>query len=143
MSEAKLNARQERFAQLVAAGSHSQTDAYCVAYNKVGKPTKSTHEAASRLAANVKVMARIVELRAPLIETAGLTFSGHLERLKTLSEKAEKAGAFSAATAAEVARGRAAGYYAERVRMEDLDKLTEDELEMVSRGKVPARLKLA
>lgn len=77
-----------------------------------------------------------------MIAEAGITFAGHLERLRALSEKAEKAGQNAAAITAEVWRGRAAGLYADRVKPEDLDKLTEDELEMVTRGKVPPRLKI-
>lgn len=142
MSEQKLTAKQERFAQLIAAGSCSQADAYRTAYQAADLAPARVHERASRLMANRKVVARVGELRAPAVAQAGITFAGHLERLGHLSAKAETAGQHGAAIAAEVWRGKAIGYYAERVRTEDLDKLTEDELEMVSRGKVPARLKI-
>lgn len=92
---------------------------------------------------DVRVLTRIAELRAPAIAEAGITFAGHLKRLNELGVKAEKAGQHSAAVTAEVWRGKAAGLYVDQVKPEDLDKLTEDELEMVTRGKVPPRLKLA
>ena len=92
---------------------------------------------------NVKVLSHIDKVRQPLVDAEGITFESHLKRLKELGAAAEKANQHSAAVTAEVWRGRAAGLYADRVRQEDLDKLTEDELEMVTRGKVPPRLKLA
>lgn len=83
-----------------------------------------------------------MELRAPAVAASGMTFEGHLAELARLRDSAKAAGQHGPAVAAEVWRGKAAGYHAERVKTEDLDKLTEDELEMVQRGKVPDRLKI-
>lgn len=143
MTATKLTAKQERFAQLVATGSLSQAEAYRRAYAATGMTAKSVQEAASRLARNSKVAARVEILRKPAVEAAGITFAGHLARLHSLSILAQGAEQYSAAIAAEVWRGKVASLYTEKVRTEDLDKLTEDELEEVTRGKVPTRLKLA
>ena len=142
MSKTILTARKERFAQLIARGGVSQADAYRQAYDAAARSPQTAYACSSRLMRDDKVIARIAELRAPVIAEAGITFAGHLERLRLLSEKAEKAGQNGAAITAEVWRGKVAGLYVDQVKPEDLDKLTEDELEMVTRGKVPPRLKL-
>lgn len=143
MSEGNLSPRQARFAELLAIGSCSQTEAYRQAYGPGKRSEKSTAEAASRLARSVKVRQRVDELRNEAAKAAGITFAGHLEDLRALRDSAKAAGQHGPAVAAETWRGRAAGFYVDRVRPEDLDKLTEDELEQVTRGKVPPRLKLA
>ena len=54
-------------------------------------------------------------MRQPIVEAAGLTLAGHLQRLKDLSDAAEKSNQMSAAITAEVARGKASGLYVEKV----------------------------
>lgn len=142
MSSTIMTVRKERFAQLMAQGAVSQADAYRQAYDAAGRKPETVYACSSRLMKDAKVLARIAEIRAPVIAEAGITFAGHLKRLKDLGEKAEKAGQNGAAITAEVWRGKVAGLYVDQVKPEDLDKLTEDELEMVTRGKVPPRLKL-
>lgn len=112
-----LTPKQEAFAQAVASGM-SQSDAYRNAY-KVRETTKpdSVNQKASRLMAEVKVRARVEELRKPVVEAAQITLASHLERLRALSRAAEEGGQYSAAISAEVARGKASGLYIEKTEL--------------------------
>ena len=60
-----------------------------------------------------------------------MTFERHITELGKIRQEALKKGAFSAATNAEVARGKAAGLYIEQkiIRTGKLDDLSADELE--------------
>ena len=60
---AKLTPQQEKFAQAIALEDMNQADAYRSAYNTSRMTDKSIWEKASELAANVKVTARVAELR--------------------------------------------------------------------------------
>lgn len=65
MSE-QLPPKREKFAQQLAAGNN-QADAYRAAFAPKRCKDKTIHEKASRLAADGKVQARVVELRAPVV----------------------------------------------------------------------------
>lgn len=110
-----LTPQQELFAQSVASGM-SQSDAYRTAY-KVRPTTKpeSVNQAASKLMADPNIASRVNEIRLPVVKAVQITLESHLERLKDLSDAAEKAGQMSAAINAEVARGKASGLYVEKV----------------------------
>ena len=82
------------------------------AYEDAGYKPSIAH--ASRLAADGNVMARLAELRAPVIEAAGMSLEGHVRDLLGLRNMAAKAGQYGAAVTAEVHRGKATGYYVER-----------------------------
>ena len=60
---------------------------------------------------NPKITARLAQLRAPSIERAHLNLDRHLDILARIRDNAEAKHQFSAAVAAEVARGKAAGLY--------------------------------
>ena len=62
-----LTAKQEQFAQGIAAGLN-QSDAYRAAYDASGMKPSSVTEKASELAANVKVTSRVAELQAALAD---------------------------------------------------------------------------
>ncbi len=109
-----MTPKQERFAQEVASGKLSQADAYRAAYGAGNMAPKTLQEKASRLMATGKVRARVGELRAPLVEKAGITLESHLEKLSELRDLAQEAGQHGAAITAEVARGKAAGVTAEQ-----------------------------
>lgn len=66
VSEKGLTPKREKFAQNIAKGM-AQADAYRAAFDCSKSKDKSIHEAASRLAADVKVSARVAELRAPVV----------------------------------------------------------------------------
>ena len=112
----ELTPKQESFAQAVASGK-TQADAYRASFNASKMKASTIQESASRLMADCKVSARVAELRKPIVEAAQITLSDHLSRLATLSDLAEKEGKYSAAVAAEVARGKAAGLYVDKVEL--------------------------
>lgn len=64
-----MTPKQEAFAQALADGM-TQSDAYRVAYGPKNMAEDTIHQAASRLAKNSKILARLEELREPLIEKA-------------------------------------------------------------------------
>lgn len=68
----ELNQRQEKFAQLIVAGTPT-TDAYCSAYGT--KPSPATYASASRLLTHDKVKARISSLRAVVESIAVLSLA--------------------------------------------------------------------
>lgn len=94
----------------------NQSDAYRASY-KVRPTTKplSVNQAASKLMSDPNISSRVEELRKPIVEQVQITLANHLERLKNLSDAAEKAGQMSAAINAEVARGKASGLYVEKL----------------------------
>jgi len=70
---------------------------------------------AKELLDNGKIGTRLSALRAPAVEKAQMTLESHLNDLRALRDKAERAEKYSAAVAAEVARGRASGFYTEKL----------------------------
>lgn len=117
MNASGLTPKREKFAQAVASGK-TQADAYREAFAVDKATAKSVQELASRLMADVKVRSRVNELRAPAIEAVGITLESHLRDLLALRNLAAKKEQMSAAINAEIARGKAAGVYAdERMRI--------------------------
>ena len=112
-----LTPKQEAFAQAVASGK-SQSDAYRSAFavRPATKP-ETVMQSASRIMADRKVTARVEQLRQPVIQAAQITLASHLERLRALSAAAEAGNQYSAAIAAEVARGKASGLYVEKTEL--------------------------
>lgn len=110
-----ITSQQEKFAQAVASGM-TQSDAYRAAY-KVKPTTKpeSVNQNASRLIANVNIASRVEELRQPIVKAAQMTLEAHLNDLKGLRNMATKASQYSAAISAEIARGKAAGLYTDKL----------------------------
>ncbi len=112
-----LTSKQEAFAISVASGK-TQADAYRDAYNV--KPTTSpasVQNKASLLMKKGEVRVRVEELKKPIIEASGITLESHLNRLAHLGQKAEEAESYTAAISAEVARGKVAQLYTERVEL--------------------------
>lgn len=111
-----LTPKQEAFA-LAYIETGNASEAYRRSY-KAGKMTdKSVNEAASTLLKNPKVASRVAELRAPVVEKAGLTLEKHLDDLLQLRNMAVKDAKWTAAIQAEIARGKAAGLYVERTEV--------------------------
>jgi phage terminase small subunit len=67
MTDAKLTAKQEAFAQGIADGL-GQADAYRSAYDAGNMKDETVYPNASRLMSNSKVIARVAELRAQVVE---------------------------------------------------------------------------
>ena len=117
---AGLTQKQEAFA-LAYIETGNASEAYRRAYDTSGMSEKSINENASKLLNHAKVAPRIAELRAPVVEKAGLTLEKHLDDLLRLRNMAVKDAKWSAAIQAEIARGKAAGLYVERTEVTGQD----------------------
>ncbi|MDQ0084571.1 phage terminase small subunit [Variovorax boronicumulans] len=129
-----LTPKQEAFC-VAYIESGNATDAYRKAGYSSGMSDKTAAEAASRLLRNSKVVARLAEVREMATAEAAMTIADHLNDLKSLRDAAKKEGKYSAAVAAEVARGRVSGFYVERVAGSDGGPLI---VEIVRHGANPA-----
>lgn len=105
-----LTPMQERFAQNIVAG-HNLLESYRMARpdGKKDMPDLTMRKLASAMQKRPAVAARIAELRAPTIEKMGLTLADHIRSLESLRDKAEAAGKYTAAVAAQVAIGKHSG----------------------------------
>lgn len=84
-----LTPKQEKFVQGIIEGM-SQADAYRSAYNVKKMTDKSIHESASRLMNDVKVAARLQELRDQLTKSTIMTAQQRLEWLTELIKSKEE-----------------------------------------------------
>ena len=84
-----LTAKQEQFVQNIIQGM-SQADAYRSAYPNQRMSDKTLHEAASRLMANSKIVARLTELRNELVKPSIMSAQERLEWLTRLIENDEE-----------------------------------------------------
>ena len=84
-----LTDNQEQFVRNIIQGM-SQADAYRSAYPNQRMSDKTLHEAASRLMANSKVIARITELRNELAKPSILSAQERLEWLTRLVDNDEE-----------------------------------------------------
>ena len=102
------NPRHERFAQLLTHGITADE-----AHTKAGyRPDRRN---VTRLTTNDDIRERVAELQAAAAGQAVITLESHLKVLASLRDKACAEGRYSAAIRAEIARGRAAGLYVERI----------------------------
>lgn len=96
----------------------NQSDAYREAYNvKPNTKIETINNNAYKLTLDSEIMARVDELRKPIVKAAQLTLEAHLNDLKGLRNMATKAEQYSAAISAEVARGKAAGLYTDKLQL--------------------------
>ena len=86
-----LTAKQEAFAQAVASGK-TQADSYRLAYNAIKMTDKQIWEKASEVKGNVKVTARVNELKAALADKALWTRQDSVEALKGVAQGVEAKG---------------------------------------------------
>ena len=86
----KLTAKQEAFC-LAYIETNNASESYRQAYRSSKMKPESVNESASRLMADVKITARLEQLRAPVRDRAQITLESHLERLNHLSLMAEQA----------------------------------------------------
>ena len=128
---AKLSERQIKFAELLVFNEGRKSPSEC-AYEAGYK--SRPRQAASELR-NPKysplVVKYIGELRAEIQEKYGVNFERHITELARIRDEARAKGAWSAATNAEVARGKAGGLYVDQklVLSGNLDNMSEKELE--------------
>ena len=113
----ELTQKQENFC-LAYIETGNASEAYRKAYNAAGSSEKSVWELASKMLDNPKVISRLEALREQAARRALFTLERHLEELATLRDEARAEGRYSAAIAAEIARGKAAGLYVEQSRTE-------------------------
>lgn len=113
----ELTQKQENFC-LAYIETGNASEAYRKAYNAAGSSEKSVWELASKMLDNPKVISRLEALREQAARRALLTLERHLEELAALRDEARAEGRYSAAIAAEIARGKAAGLYVEQSRTE-------------------------
>ena len=113
-----LTDKQEAFAKHFAEhGDASKAYRECYDVKPSTKPN-TIWRAAHAIADNPKVAARIAELRKPAADAVTLTLEEHLRELASIRDMAKNAGQFAAASSAEMSRGKAAGLYVERKRLE-------------------------
>jgi phage terminase small subunit len=89
---------------------------------------------ASKLLADPRVSSAIRLRTSKVAQQAGLSLESHLNSLKALRNRAVAAEQFGPAVTAEVSRGKAAGLYVERhrVEIERVKALSDDEIERLA-----------
>jgi phage terminase small subunit len=128
----RLTEKQMKFAELVVSNEGRKTGPECAI--EAGYEPERARITASELKSPKKyplVVKYIGELREEYQKKYEVTFERHITELGKIRQEALKKGAFSAATNAEVARGKAAGLYIEQkiIRTGKLDDLSAEELE--------------
>ena len=113
-SHEMLTPKQEAFAIAVAFGK-SQADAYRAAFNAGSMKPETIHSKASVLMRNSKVTARVATLREPAAIAAQIMLETHLDDLQSIRDYAIAEKQYGAAVSAEIARGKAAALYVEKV----------------------------
>jgi hypothetical protein len=134
-----LTAQEEVFCQNIVRGNN-QSDAYRAAYDTSRYKEATVHRAAKMLMSKSKLIARIAELRAPVIKKVQITLEEHLIKLGQLSDLAAAKDQYSAAINGEMLRGKVSGLYVDKVESKNiningslaseikLSRLTDDEL---------------
>ena len=110
-----LTEQQKKFAELLVYNEGRKTPTECAVES--GYAEGSGHVRASELRNPNKfplVVKYIGELRAEIKQKYEVNFERHITELGRIRQEALSKGAFSAATNAEVARGKAAGLYIEQ-----------------------------
>ena len=128
----QLSEQQKKFAELLVYNEGRKTPTECAL--EAGYAEGSAHVRASELRNANKyplVVKYIGEIREEIQRKYEITFEKHITDLGRIRQEALAKGAFSAATNAEVARGKAAGLYIEQkiIRTGKLEDMSIEELE--------------
>ena len=128
----RLSEKQKKFAELLVYNEGRKTPTECAM--EAGYAEGSAAVEASRLRNANKsplVVKYIGELREEVQKKYEVNFEKHITELGRIRQEALAKGAFSAATNAEVARGKAAGLYIEQkiIRTGKLEDMSIEELE--------------
>jgi len=127
----RLTEKQKRFAELLVYNDGSRDAWECAKEAGYGPGSDLAARVASSKLTNPQqyplVVSYIGELREEARKKFSVTVDRHFEQLAKIRDSALKKGAFSAATNAEVARGKVAGYYIDRKliktgKIDDLDR---------------------
>ena len=105
-----LTPKMETFC-LELARTGNASEAYRQAYNADKMKPETIARRAAELVANGNIAARLSQLRSDSRARAGITLAEHLETLRQLRQEARSAMQYSAAIAAESARGKVSGLY--------------------------------
>jgi phage terminase small subunit len=84
---------------------------------RAGFSAKTAYSAGQRALKNVEVAAAITDARRKLAARADFTVDAHMDELAKIRDAAFKAQQYSAASKAEMARGKVAGFYVDRIEM--------------------------
>ena len=127
-----LTEQQKKFAELLVYNEGRKTPTECA--QEAGYSEGSCHVRASELRNPNKfplVVKYIGELRTEIQKKYEVSFERHITELGRIRQEALSKGAFSAATNAEVARGKAAGLYIEQkiIRTGKLEDMSMEDLE--------------
>ena len=126
-----LTDKQKKFAELLVYNEGRKSPAECAqAAGYTTRPRQSASELRNPRVYPL-VAKYIGELRREVQEKYGVNFEKHITELARIRDEARAKGAWSAATNAEVARGKAAGLYIDQklIMTGNLDQLSEEELE--------------
>ena len=114
----RLTAKMDQFARGIALENMDQSASYAKAYNASKMTPKSINEAASRLAADPKVSARIVVLSegatAVAVKKAGYTMADAMAAARRAEALAHQVSQAGAAVAAVTLQAKLAGHLAEK-----------------------------
>ncbi|MDC1302817.1 hypothetical protein N8Y98_02590 [Pelagibacterales bacterium] len=127
-----LTEQQKKFCELLVYNEGRKTPTECA--QEAGYAEGSCHVRASELRNPNKfplVVKYIGELRSEIQKKYEVSFERHITELGRIRQEALAKGAFSAATNAEVARGKAAGLYIEQkiIRTGKLEDMSIEDLE--------------
>ena len=127
----RLTEKQSKLAQLVVANEGRMNGTECAKEAGYGEAARIRAYELQNPKKYPLVVKYIGELREENQKKYAVTFERHITELAKIRENALKKGAFSAATNAEVARGKAAGLYVEQkiIRTGKIDDLSAEELE--------------
>jgi len=128
----QLSEQQKKFAELLVYNEGRKTPTECA--QEAGYAKGSCHVTASRLRNPNQfplVVKYIGELRTEIQKKHEVSFERHITELGRIRQEALAKGAFSAATNAEIARGKAAGLYIEQkiIRTGKLEDMSIEDLE--------------
>lgn len=117
-----LTPKQEKFCcEYLRSGNASE--AYRQSYNCEKMKPASVNRKAFELLKNVNITARIASSYSTAIRNAELTIENHLYELAALRDFAKASGQYSAAIRAEELRGKVAGFYTDRIEMNNKVKM--------------------
>lgn len=109
-----MTPKQEAFV-IAYLESGNASEAYRRAYRAENMKDASIRVNAAKLLANTNIALRVEQIRKPAADAAQVTVEQHLNDLKRIRDAAFDEGKYAAAATAEVARGKVAGLYVEKV----------------------------
>ena len=111
----RLSEKQKKFAELLVYNEGRKTPTECAMEAGYAEGSASVEAARLRNANKSPLVVKYIgELREEIQKKYEVTFEKHITELGRIRQEALSKGAFSAATNAEVARGKAAGLYIEQ-----------------------------